>query len=67
MAPLLPTPACERKRRQYIKIRNLGKGTFGVVDLVRDVHTGATFVMKTVSLRGACIAGRGDKEHFARD
>ena len=48
----LPPPTNDRKARQYFKIQQIGKGTFGTVHLVRDNNTGNTLVMKEVSLRG---------------
>jgi len=52
MAPVMPTPTCDRKRRRYSKVRQIGHGTFGVVHLVSDRLTGETLVMKEVSLKG---------------
>ena len=52
MPPVLPTPTAERQRRQYQKTREIGRGTFGVVWLVRDSRTASTLVMKEVSLKG---------------
>ena len=54
LVPVLPTPTCDRKMRQYTKLRQIGSGTFGTVYLAQDNRTGKTVVMKEVSLRGAC-------------
>lgn len=45
----LPTPS--RREHRYAKIRQVGSGTFGCCWLVSDTATGATLVMKEVSLR----------------
>lgn len=44
--------AQECKRFSYTKLKELGRGTFGVVFLVARTATGECFVMKEVSLRG---------------
>ena len=44
--------AQECKRFSYTKLKELGRGTFGVVFLVARTASGECFVMKEVSLRG---------------
>lgn len=46
-----PTPSAQRARREYVKIRELGRGSFGVVSLVRSAN-GESLVMKEVTLAG---------------
>ena len=43
---------CRKLRDKYSKVKQIGKGSFGLVYLVRAQQSGATFVMKTVSLNG---------------
>ena len=64
MAPLLPTPTSERKRQQYTKLRQIGSGTFGVVYLVRDLHTGGMTIHRTHALCHALVTS--DHTAFGR-
>ena len=60
----MPHPTAERKRRQYTKLRQIGSGTFGVVYLVRDIHTGGMPTRGTHDLCHAIVTS--DHTAFGR-
>eukprot|EP00941_MAST-03F_sp_MAST-3F-sp1_P003718 g3718.t1 len=47
----------KRKPTKYRRLKRIGKGSFGVVDLIKDVSSSKLYVMKTVSATGPDVEG----------